>query len=73
MYEKRKSLRRQEAGLSLRLAAIYLERRDSEMAIRECLEAERLAPWDPAVWTFLELAYRQKEKVGSGSPSLPLP
>jgi hypothetical protein len=73
LYEQRKSLRRQEAGLSLRLAAIYLEKRDSEMAIKECLEAERLAPWDPAVRTFLELAYRQKEKVGSASPFLPVP
>jgi hypothetical protein len=70
LYEQRKSLRRREAGLSLRLAALYLERRDSEKAIRECLEAERMAPGDPAIRTLLEAAYRQKEEVGTGrSPS----
>jgi hypothetical protein len=73
LYEQRKSLRRQEAGLSLRLAALYLEKRESEKAIRECLEAERIAPGDPAIRVFLELAYRQKEEVGSGRPSLPNP
>jgi hypothetical protein len=73
LYEQRKSLRRREAGLSLRLAALFLEKRDSEKAIRECLEAEKIAPGDPAIRTFLELAYRQKEKVGSESPSLPNP
>jgi hypothetical protein len=68
LYEKRKSLRLREAGLSLRLAAIYLEMRDSEKAIRECLEAERVAPGDPAIRTLLELAYRLKKDSGSGSP-----
>ncbi len=68
LYEQRKSLRRQEAGLSLRLAALYLERRDSEKAIKECLEAERIAPGDPAIRTLLDLAYRQKEEVGSVRP-----
>jgi hypothetical protein len=73
LYEKRKSLGRREAGLSLRLAALFLEKRDSERAIRECLEAERLAPGDPAIRTLLELAYRQKERIGSASPFLPMP
>jgi hypothetical protein len=73
LYEQRKSLGRREAGLSLRLAALFLEKRDSEKAIKECLEAERIAPGDPAIRTLLERAYRQKEKVGSGHPSLPSP
>jgi hypothetical protein len=73
LYEGRKTLRRRETGPSLRLAALYLERRDSEKAIKECLEAERIAPGDPAIRTLLELAYRQKEEIGSGRPSLPIP
>jgi hypothetical protein len=73
LYEQRKGLRRREAGLCLRLAALYLEKRESEKAIRECLDAERIAPGDPAIRTFLELAYRQKEELGpKGRPS-PIP
>ena len=66
LYERRKNLRLREAGLSLRLAAIYLEMRDSEKAIRECLEAEKIAPGDPAIRLFLEMAYRQKAGTGTG-------
>ncbi len=73
LYEQRKSLRRREAGLSLRLAAIYLEMRDSEKAIRECLEAEKIAPGDPAIRVFLELAYRQKAEIGTRRPSSSFP
>lgn len=69
LYNERKGLRRQEAGLSLRLAALYLERRDSEKAIRECLEAEKIAPGDPAIRILLDMAYSQKLKVGTGRSS----
>lgn len=72
LYERRKTLRRREAGLSLRLAAIYLEMRNSEKAIRECLEAEKLAPEDPAIRILLEIAYRQKAEIGSGRTPSPL-
>ncbi len=69
LYEGRKSLKRHEAGLSLRLAALYLEMRDSEKAIRECLEAEKIAPGDPAIRILLDMAYDQKAKVGAGRSS----
>ena len=72
LYEERKRLRRQEAGLSLRLAALYLEGRDSERAIRECLEAERLAPGDPAIRILLDMAYQQKAEIGSGRKPSPV-
>lgn len=73
VYEKRKSLRRREPGVSLRLATLYLQLRDSEKAIRECLEAERIAPDDPAIRILLELAYRQKAEAGSDRPTRPFP
>jgi len=73
LYEQRKTLPRREIGLSLRLAALYLERRDSEKAIKECLEAEKISPGDPAIRTLLELAYRQKEDIGSGSQTVSIP
>lgn len=72
LYELRKTLRLREAGLSLRLAALYLERRDSERAIRECLEAEKIAPGDPAIRILLEIAYRQKAEIGSGRRPSPV-
>ncbi len=70
LYQGRKILRRREAGLSLRLAALYLEIRESEKAIRECLEAERIAPGHPAIRTLLEIAYRQEEDIGSCSQTM---
>lgn len=60
LYRARKSLNRGEAGVPLILAIFYLEMKDYEGAIRECLEAEKLTPQDQAVQRLLRLAQERK-------------
>jgi len=63
LYLERKRLQRGEAGVSLMLAIFYLEMKEPEKAIQECLEAEKIAPADPAIQRLRKLAERQ----GQGS------
>jgi len=60
LYLARKRLNRGEEGVPLMLAIFYLERKDYEGAIRECLEAEKIAPHDPAIQRLLKLADQRK-------------
>ena len=62
LYIERKSLGRGEAGVPLMLAIFYLEMKEPEKAIQECLEAEKIAPHDPAIQTLLKLAAEQKQR-----------
>jgi tetratricopeptide (TPR) repeat protein len=59
-YLERKRLNRGEPGVPLMLAIFYLEMEDYEKAILECLEAEKIAPQDPAVQRLLRLAQQRK-------------
>jgi hypothetical protein len=56
LYLERKHLNRGEAGVPLMLAIFYLELKDYEKAVQECLEAEKLEPRDAAIQRLLELA-----------------
>jgi len=53
---------RGEAGVSVMLAIFYLEMRDYKKAIRECLEADRISPHEPAIQTLLKLAQQLRRK-----------
>jgi tetratricopeptide (TPR) repeat protein len=59
LYNQKRELEGSQAEISIMLAQIYIEKRDYEKAIQECLEAERLEPDNPAVRGLLEIA-RQK-------------
>jgi len=60
LYLDRKRLYHGEAGVPLMLAIFYLEMRDYEKAIQECLEAEKIAPHEPAIERLLKLAHQRK-------------
>jgi len=60
LYLERKCLNRGEASVSIMLAIFYLEMKDYAKAIRECLEAERIAPHEPAIQTLLRLAQQRR-------------
>jgi tetratricopeptide (TPR) repeat protein len=59
LYNQKRELEGSQAEISIMLAQLYIEMRDYEKAIQECLEAERLEPDNPAVRGLLEIA-RQK-------------
>ena len=60
LYEQKKALMGSEAGLSIMLAQIYIEKQDYEKAIQECLEAERLEPDNLAVRGLLKIARQHR-------------
>lgn len=60
LYMTRKRLGRGEEGVPTMLAIFYLERKDYEAAIRECLEAQMIAPRDPAIQKLLVFARQQR-------------
>jgi len=49
-----------EAGLSIMMAQIYIEKQDYEKAIQECLEAERLKPDNLAVRGLLKIVRQRR-------------
>ena len=53
-------MNRGEASVSVILAIFYLEMKDYEKAIRECLEAEKIKPPEPSIQRLLKLAYQRK-------------
>ena len=53
-------MNRGEASVSVMLAIFYLEMKDYEKAIRECLEAEKITPHEPSIQRLLKLAYQRK-------------
>jgi len=62
----RKKLHRKEAGVPLMLAVIYLEMEDFEQAIKECLEAEKIAPRDPMIQELMSLASQKRQRLSPG-------
>jgi hypothetical protein len=62
LYLARKELHRREEGVPLMLTVIYLEMKDYEKAIRECREAEKLAPHDPMIQELLKLISQKREE-----------
>jgi len=61
IYNQKRELEGSQAGISIMLAHIYIEKRDYKKAIQECLEAERLEPDNLAVRGLLDIA-RQRHQ-----------
>jgi Metallo-peptidase family M12 len=62
LYQERKKLHRSEEGVPLMLTIIYLEMKDYDKAVKECLEAEKLAPHDPLIQELLKLTSQKREE-----------
>jgi hypothetical protein len=60
LYIERKHSHPSETGAPLMLAIFYLEMKEYDRAIQECLFAERIVPHDPAVQRLLKMAHQQK-------------
>ena len=54
------AIQRTEADVPLMLTLIYTEMKDYEKALRECLEAEKIAPRDPMIKELLRLASQRQ-------------
>jgi len=59
LYNQKREREGSQAEISIMLAQIYIEKRDYEKAIKECLEAERLEPDNPAVRGLLDIARKR--------------
>jgi len=59
LYNQQREVEGSQAEISIMLAQIYIEKRDYEKAIQECLEAEGLEPDNPMVRRLLEIAHRR--------------
>lgn len=59
-YNQNRGLEGSQAEIPIMLAQMYIEKRDFEKALHECLEAERLEPNNPMVRRLLEIAHRKK-------------
>jgi hypothetical protein len=60
LYKQRKSLNRQEVGINVFLALFYVQTKDYDQAIRECLEANKIDSGLPAVRSLLRAARERK-------------
>lgn len=61
LYNQKRELEGSQAGISIMLAQIYIEKRDYDKAVQECLEAERLEPDNQALRGLLEIARQRNQ------------
>jgi tetratricopeptide (TPR) repeat protein len=62
-YESRKDLNRDEHEIHLILALLYIEKKDYDLAARECQDALRVSPGLPEAYTLLGTVYQKMGKI----------